>query len=249
MFDNFYGTGQSVIDGILRATNTLLAGQVVVVAGYGPCGRGIAERARGLGAQVIVTEVDPVRALGALMQGFGVLPMAQAAPLGQVFITATGSRDVIGPGHIAVMRDGAILANAGHFDVEIDVRALAEFSAAVHPAVRPHADEYVLGDGRRLILLAEGRVVNLVAAEGNPASVMDLSFAVQALALAWLARAGRDSEDGARGEIATLPPGVHEVPAEIDTQIATLALASRGVAIDALTPVQQEYLDSWRQGS
>jgi len=239
MFDNFYGTGQSVIDGILRATNTLLAGQVVVVAGYGPCGRGIAERARGLGAQVIVTEVDPVRALGALMQGFKVLPMAQAASLGQVFITATGSRDVIGPGHIAAMRDGAILANAGHFDVEIDVRALAELSAAVHPAVRPHADEYLLDDGRRLILLAEGRVVNLVAAEGNPASVMDLSFAVQALALAWLAGA----------QESRLPPGVHEVPAEIDTEIATLALASRGVAIDALTPVQQEYLDSWRQGS
>jgi adenosylhomocysteinase len=255
MFDNFYGTGQSVIDGILRATNTLLAGQVVVVAGYGPCGRGIAERARGLGAQVIVTEVDPVRALGALMQGFGVLPMAQAAPLGQVFITATGSRDVIGPGHIAAMRDGAILANAGHFDVEIDVRALAELSAAVHPAVRPHADEYVLDDGRRLILLAEGRVVNLVAAEGNPASVMDLSFAVQALALAWLAGESRDGADGADGGngagggTPSLPPGVHEVPAEIDTQIATLALASRGVAIDALTPVQQEYLDSLRQGS
>jgi adenosylhomocysteinase len=249
MFDNFYGTGQSVIDGILRATNTLLAGQVVVVAGYGPCGRGIAERARGLGAQVIVTEVDPVRALGALMQGFRVLPMAQAAPLGQLFITATGSRDVIGPGHIAAMRDGAILANAGHFDVEIDVRALAELSAAVHPAVRPHADEYLLDDGRRLILLAEGRVVNLVAAEGNPASVMDLSFAVQALALAWLAGEGRDRRDGPDEEKSTLPPGVHEVPAEIDTQIATLALASRGVGIDALTPVQREYLDSWRQGS
>jgi adenosylhomocysteinase len=246
MFDNFYGTGQSVIDGILRATNTLLAGQVVVVAGYGPCGRGIAERARGLGAQVIVTEVDPVRALGALMQGFRVLPMAQAAPLGQVFITATGSRDVIGPGHMAAMRDGAILANAGHFDVEIDVRALAELSAAVRPAVRPHADEYLLDDGRRLILLAEGRVVNLVAAEGNPASVMDLSFAVQALALAWLAGEGGDR---AGGEITSLPPGVHEVPAEIDTQIAGLALASRGVEIDALTPVQEEYLDSWRQGS
>ena len=167
------------------------------------------------------------------------MPMTAAAALGQVFITATGSRDVISPEHMAVMRDGAILANAGHFDVEIDVRALAELSAAVHPAVRPHADEYLLDDGRRLILLAEGRVVNLVAAEGNPAAVMDLSFAVQALALAWLARP----------EETRLLPGVHEVPAEIDTQIATLALASRGVGIDALTPVQQEYLDSWRQGS
>jgi adenosylhomocysteinase len=238
MYDNFCGTGQSVIDGILRATNTLLAGKVVVVAGYGPCGSGIAERARGLGAQVIVTEVDPVRALDALVQGFRVLPMAQAAPVGQVFITATGSRDVIGPEHIAVMRDGAILANAGHFDVEIDVRSLAELAVAVHPAVRPHADEYLLDDGRRLILLAEGRVVNLVAAEGNPGAVMDLSFAVQALALAWLA-----------GEKTSLPPGVHEVPAEIDAQIATLALASLGAEIDTLTLVQKEYLDSWRQGS
>jgi adenosylhomocysteinase len=237
-FDNFFGTAQSVIDGILRATNTLLAGKVVVVAGYGPCGSGIAERARGLGAQVVITEVDPVRALDALMQGFQVLPMAEAAPLGQVFITATGSRDVIGPGHFAAMRDGAILANAGHFNVEIDVRSLAELAAAVHSDVRPHADEYLLDDGRRLILLAEGRVVNLVAAEGNPAEVMDLSFAVQALALAWLA--GKETD---------LPPGVHEVPGEIDAEIATLALASLGTRIDALTPAQKEYLDSWRQGS
>jgi adenosylhomocysteinase len=245
-----------VIDGILRATNTLLAGQVVVVAGYGPCGRGIAERARGLGAQVIITEVDPVRALAALMQGFRVLPMAQAAPLGQVFITATGSRDVIGPGHMTLMRDGAILANAGHFDVEVDVRGLAGLSAAVHPDVRPHADEYLLRDGRRLILLAEGRVVNLVAAEGNPAAVMDLSFAVQALALAWLAGPGGSGgpggpggAGGAGGQILSLEPGVHEVPPEIDTRIATLALASQGAEIDDLTPAQREYLESWRQGS
>jgi adenosylhomocysteinase len=238
MFDNFSGTGQSVIDGIIRATNTLLAGKVVVVAGYGPCGAGIAERARGLGAQVIVTEVDPVRALDALMQGFRVLPMARAAPLGQVFITATGSRDVIDAGHMALMRDGAVLANAGHFDVEVDVQALAGLATAVHPAVRPHADEYLLADGRRLILLAEGRVVNLVAAEGNPAAVMDLSFGVQALALAWLAEG--------RGE---LLPGVHEVPAQIDAQIATLALESLGAEIDTLTAVQEKYLDSWRQGS
>jgi adenosylhomocysteinase len=238
MFDNFAGTGQSVLDGILRATNTLLAGQVVVVAGYGPCGRGIAERAKGLGAEVIVTEVDPVRALDALVHGLRVLPMAQAAPLGQVFITATGSRDVIGPDRMAVMRDGAILANAGHFDVEVDVRGLAGLAVAVNPEVRPHADEYLLADGRRLILLAEGRVVNLVAAEGNPAAVMDVSFAVQALALAWLARA----DEG-------LAPGVHQVPAEIDAQVATLALAARGAQIDTLTLVQEEYLESWRQGS
>ncbi len=237
-FDNFFGTGQSVIDGILRATNTLLAGKAVVVAGYGPCGSGIAERARGLGAQVVVTEVDPVRALDALMQGFRVMPMALAAPLGQVFITATGSRNVIGADHFAGMRDGAILANAGHFDVEVDVRALADLAVAVQPGVRPHADEYLLADGRRLILLAEGRVVNLVAAEGNPAAVMDLSFAVQALALGWLADQQTD-----------LPPGVHEVPAEIDARIASLALASLGTEIDALTPAQEEYLDSWRLGS
>jgi adenosylhomocysteinase len=245
-----------VIDGILRATNTLLAGQVIVVAGYGSCGSGIAARARGLGAQVIVTEVDPDRALEALMQGFRVLPMAEAAPLGQVFITATGSRDVIGRGHMTAMRDGAILANAGHFDVEVDVRALAELAVAVHPSVRPHADEYLLDDGRRLILLAEGRVVNLVAAEGNPAAVMDLSFAVQALALAWLGNRegwsgteGRGGREGRGGEDEPLPPGVHEVPPEIDAQIAALALASLGTEIDALTPAQQEYLDSWRQGS
>jgi adenosylhomocysteinase len=242
MFDNFFGTGQSVIDGILRATNTLLAGKVVVVAGYGPCGSGIAERARGLGAQVIVTEVDPLRALDAHMQGFRVLPMADAAPLGQVFITATGSRDVIAREHMEAMRDGAILANAGHFNVEVDVRALAGLAVAVNPAVRPHADEYQLADGRRLILLAEGRVVNLVAAEGSPAAVMDLAFGVQALALAWLA-------SDRPGDQAQLPPGVHEVPAEIDAQIATLALASLGVEIDTLSYVQEEYLDSWRQGS
>jgi adenosylhomocysteinase len=238
MFDNFCGTGQSVVDGILRATNILLAGTVVVVAGFGACGSGIAERARGLGAQVIVTEVDPVRALEATMRGYRVLPMADAAPLGQVFITATGSRDVVGAAHLAAMRDGAILANAGHFDVEIDVRALAEIAAEVRRGVRPQADEYLLDDGRRLILLAEGRVVNLIAAEGSPAAVMDLSFAVQALALAWLA-------DGEAG----LNPGVHEVPAAIDTRVAGLTLMSLGTEIDELTDAQQDYLDSWRQGS
>jgi adenosylhomocysteinase len=238
LFDNFCGTGQSVIDGILRATNVLLAGTVVVVAGFGPCGSGIAERARGLGAQVIITEVDPVRALDATMHGYRVLPMAAAAPLGQVFITATGSRDVVAAEHLAAMRDGAILANAGHFDVEVDVRALAEVAVTVHHGVRPHADEYLLADGRRLILLAEGRVVNLIAAEGSPASVMDLAFAVQALALAWLA-------DGQAG----LAPGVHEVPGAIDDRVAGLTLAALGTEIDELTQVQQDYLDSWRQGS
>jgi adenosylhomocysteinase len=237
MFDNTCGTGQSVIDGVLRATNTLLAGRVVVVAGYGACGRGIAEAARGLGAQVVVTEVDPVRALEAVLAGFRVQPMADAAPAGEVFITATGSRDVIAGGHLPALRDGAILANAGHFDVEIDVQALAEAAVKVTRDVRPHTDEYLLADGRRLLLLAEGRVVNLVAAEGNPPQVMDVSFAGQALVLAWLAA-------GAAG----LPPGVHAVPAEIDEQIARLTLESSGARIDILTPAQRDYLTSWRHG-
>ena len=238
LIDHTCGTGQSVIDGIIRATNTLLAGKTVVVAGFGPCGSGIAERARGLGAQVIVTEVDPVRALAAIVRGYQVLPMEAAAPAGELFITATGSPDVIGPAHLEVMRDGAILANAGHFDVEIDVRGLAGQAVEINPGVRPHADEYVLPDGRRLILLAEGRVVNLVAAEGSPPAAMDVSFAVQALALAWLAS----------GE-AMPPAGVHPVPAAIDTQVADLALAAMGARIDALTAAQQQYLESWRQGS
>jgi adenosylhomocysteinase len=238
MIDHQYGTGQSVMDGVIRATNTLLAGKTVVVAGFGPCGSGIAERARGLGAQVIVTEVDPVAALAAVLQGYRVLPMSAAAPAGELFITATGSRDVIGRAHLEAMRDGAILANAGHFDVEIDVLALAELATRVNPAVRPQADEYVLPGGRRLILLAEGRVVNLVAAEGNPPAVMDVSFGVQALALAWLAS----------GE-ARPAAGVHEVPAVIDHQVAGLTLAALGTQVDTLTLAQQQYLDSWRQGS
>jgi adenosylhomocysteinase len=238
LVDHTCGTGQSVMDGIIRATNTLLAGQTVVVAGFGPCGSGIADRARGLGAQVIVTEVDPVRALAAITAGYRVLPMAAAAAAGELFITATGSRDVIGPEHLEVMRDGAILANAGHFDVEIDVRGLAAAAVELNLAVRPQADEYVLADGRRLILLAEGRVVNLVAGEGSPAAAMDVSFAVQALALTWLASG--EAVPGA---------GVHQVPPAIDAQVASLAVAALGAQIDTLTPAQQEYLDSWRQGS
>src|SRR5215472_12866924 len=238
MFDNRYGTSQSVIDGLLRATNVLLAGQTVVVAGFGSCGSAIAERAAGLGAHVIVTEVDPVRALDAIMHGYRVLPMAEAAPAGDVFVTATGSRDVITEAHLREMRDGAVLANAGHFDVEIDVRAMANLAVEVRRGVRPHADEYVLDDGRRLILLAEGRVVNLIAAEGNPAAVMDLSFAAQALALDWLAA-------GQHG----LAAGVHPMPAAIDAEVARLTLAAAGTRIDELTRAQQEYLASWQQGS
>jgi adenosylhomocysteinase len=238
MVDNTCGTGQSAIDGILRATNTLLAGKTVVVAGFGASGRGVAERARGFGAQVIVTETDPVRALDASLRGFRVLPMAQAAPLGEVFVTATGSVDVIAAEHLAVMRDGAILANAGHFDVEIDVRALAGLAVAVHRDVRPHVDAYDLGDGRTLLLLAEGRVVNLVAAEGHPPEVMDLAFGIEALALAWLA-----------GNTDKLPAGVHEVPADIDAEAAVLVLATTGTSIDTLTPAQLSYRESWRIGS
>jgi adenosylhomocysteinase len=238
MFDNGYGTSQSVIDGLMRATNLLLAGKIVVVAGYGSCGSAIAERAAGLGAQVIVTEVDPVRALDAIMSGYQVLPMAAAAPSGDVFITATGSRDVISAEHLELMRDGAVLANAGHFDVEIDVRALADLAVEVNRGIRPNADQYVLASGRRLILLADGRVVNLIAAEGNPAAVMDLSFAAQALALMWLI----SGESG-------LATGVHPMPAAIDTEVARLTLAAHGTRIDEMTPAQREYVESWRRGS
>jgi adenosylhomocysteinase len=238
LVEGMCGTGQSVIDGILRATNTLLAGKTVVVAGFGASGRGVAERARGSGAQVVVTEIDPVRALDASLQGFRVLPMAQAAPLGEVFITATGSCDVIGAEHLAAMRDGAILANAGHFDVEIDVRALAGLAAGIHHDVRPHVDAYDLGDGRTVLLLAEGRVVNLVAAEGHPPEVMDLAFGLEALALAWLA-----------GNAGKLTVGVHEVPPDLDAEAARLVLAAMGVSVDTLTAAQQAYRESWRIGS
>ncbi len=244
MVDNTCGTGQSAIDGILRATNTLLAGKTVVVAGFGASGRGVAERARGFGAQVIVTEVDPVRALDASLRGFRVLPMAQAAPLGEVFVTATGSVDVITADHLAVMRDGAILANAGHFDVEIDVRALTKLAVAVYREVRPHVDAYDLGGGRTLLLLAEGRVVNLVAAEGHPPEVMDLAFGIEALALAWLAGAMQPGKTGDK-----LPAGVHEVPADIDAEAASLVLATTGTSIDTPTPAQLSYRESWRIGS
>ncbi len=238
MVEGTCGTGQSAIDGILRATNTLLAGKTMVVAGFGPSGRGVAERARGFGAQVIVTEIDPVRALDASLRGFRVLPMAQAAAIGEVFITVTGSVDVIAAEHLAVMRDGAILANAGHFDAEIDVRALAGLATAVHVDGRPHLDANDLGDGRTVLLLAEGRVVNLVAAEGHPPEVMDLAFGIEALALAWLAL-----------NTGKLPAGVHEVPSDIDAEAAGLVLATMGTSIDVLTPAQLAYRESWRIGS
>ncbi|WP_440098985.1 adenosylhomocysteinase [Streptosporangium sp. H16] len=238
MFDNRYGTGQSTMDGIMRATNTLLAGKTVVVAGFGYCGRGVAERARGLGARVVVTEIDPVKALDASLQGYDVRSMAAAARTGDVFVTVTGNRDVIRGEHLAEMKDGAILANAGHFDVEIDVRALDDLAHAVHRGVRPNTDEYVLADGRRLLLLAEGRLVNLTAAEGHPAAVMDMSFSAQVLSVAWLVR-----------ERARLEPGVYDVPGEVDVEVARLKLAAAGIETDELTPDQKEYLHSWRLGS
>ncbi|MDH2427846.1 adenosylhomocysteinase [Sphaerisporangium sp. TRM90804] len=238
MFDNRYGTGQSTLDGVMRATNTLLAGRTVVVAGFGYCGRGVAERAKGQGSRVIVTEIDPVKALDASLQGYEVRPMAEAAPDGDLFITVTGNRDVIRGEHLAEMKDGAILANAGHFDIEIDVRALEGMARTVNVGVRPHTDEYVLPDGRRLLLLAEGRLVNLTAAEGHPAAVMDMSFSAQALAVAWLAE-----------ERTRLEPGVYDVPGEIDAEVARLKLAAAGIGIDTLTGVQADYLRSWRFGS
>lgn len=238
MFDNRYGTGQSTVDGLLRATNMLLAGRTVVVVGYGNCGRGVAQRVAGLGANVVVTEIDPSKALDATMQGFRVMPMLEAAVAGDVFVTVTGNRDVVGPEHFARMKDGAVLANSGHFDVEIDVRGLAAMSRQVNRQVRPHTDEYVLADGRRLYLLAEGRLVNLGAAEGHPAAVMDISFSEQALAVEWLVSAAGG-----------LAPGVHEVPAHIDAEVARLKLASMGIRIDALTPAQASYLRSWAHGS
>jgi adenosylhomocysteinase len=238
LVDNTRGTGQSVIDGLLRASGVMLAGKTVVVAGFGACGTGIAECARGLGARVLVTEVDPVRALDAVLRGFRVLTLAEAAPIGEVFITATGTAEVITADHMAVMRDGAILANAGHFDVEIDVRALETLAVAVHSDLRPHMDAFELPDGRRLLLLAEGRVVNLVAADGHPAEVMDLVFGIEALALAWLA-----------GNAEKLTADVHPVPPDIDAEAARLVLATLGAEIDSLTPAQRAYLASWHLGS
>jgi adenosylhomocysteinase len=237
LFDNRYGTGQSALDGILRATNMLLAGRVVVVFGYGWCGQGIALRAKGAGAQVLVCEVDPVRALEAKLEGYEVLPSVEAAAKGDVLITATGNRDVVRREHYEAMRDGAVLCNAGHFDVECDLAALREL-AVERRQVRPHVEQHVLADGQRINLLAEGRVVNLAAAEGNPAAVMDMSFANQALAAEHLVKTA-----------GTLAPQVHGVPPELDEEVARLTLAALGVEIDALTEGQRAYLTTWEQGT
>jgi adenosylhomocysteinase len=237
LFDNRYGTGQSTIDGIVRATNVLLAGKTFVVAGYGWCGRGLASRARGHGADVVVTEVNPVRALEAAMEGFRVLPMERAAEVGDIFVTVTGDVNVLDRAHFERMKDGAILANSGHFNSEINLRALDELASEVRE-VRPAVQQYRLGDGRRLHVLGEGRLINLAAAEGHPAAVMDMSFANQALCAEYLARGGR-----------TLEPIVHDVPEEIDGEIARLKLDAMGVHIDALTEEQAKYLESWEEGT
>ena len=238
MFDNRYGTGQSTLDAIFRATNTLLAGKTVVVGGYGYCGKGVAQRSAGMGADVVVTEIDPTKALDATMQGYRVMPMHEAAPRGDVFITVTGNRDVLRGEHFEVMKDGAILANSGHFDIEIDVKTLEQMASEKRDAIRHQTDEYVMADGRRILLLAEGRLVNLGAAEGHPAAVMDMSFADQAFTAEWLVTAAADLE-----------AGVHDVPEVIDKEVARLKLLSMGVSIDELTPAQEKYLSSWDVGS
>ena len=237
LFDNRYGTGQSTIDGITRATNILWAGKKVVICGYGWCGHGIALRAKGLGSQVIITEVEPVRALEAVMDGFRVMPLLEAAKVGDIFITIAGNKNVIDKAHLQVMKDGAILANSGHFNVEINIPAL-EGMAHSQRRIRPSVDEYTLNNGRHLYLLGEGRLVNLAAAEGHPASVMDMSFANQALCLEYMVK-NRER----------LKPKIYPVPEEIDKQIARLKLNSMGIDIDSLTPEQKEYLTSWEQGT
>jgi adenosylhomocysteinase len=238
LFDNRFGTGQSTMDAIMRATNRLIAGRTIVVAGYGMCGRGVASRARGLGAHVIVTEVDPTAALEAVMEGYRVLPMREAARIGDLFITVTGDTSVIRREHLELMRDGAILANSGHFDVEIDKHALADLGTGGVRRLRTSVDEYTLADGRRINLLGEGRLVNLAAAEGHPAAVMDMSFANQALSVEWVVK-----------NHATLEKRVYPVPTEIDKEVARLKLRALDVEIDTLTAEQDAYLHSWQQGT
>jgi adenosylhomocysteinase len=237
LFDNRFGTGQSTIDAILRSTNLLLAGRNFVVCGYGMCGRGVASRARGMGAKVIVTEVNPVMALEAAMEGYQVMSLRDAARIGDIFVTVTGDTSVIRREHMELMKDGAVLANSGHFDVEIDKPGLDSLATGVR-RIREFVDEYRLGDGRRIHLLGEGRLVNLSAAEGHPAAVMDMSFANQALAAEWVVR-----------EAEGLRPAVYEVQPELDAEVARLKLHAMGIEIDTLTPEQEEYLHSWKQGT
>jgi adenosylhomocysteinase len=237
LFDNRFGTGQSTIDGIVRATNLLLAGRVVVVCGYGMCGRGVASRARGMGARVVITEVSPVVALEAAMEGYQVMSIREAARVGEVFVTVTGDTSVIAEEHLEAMKDGAVLANSGHFDVEIDKEAL-EALAVERRRLRDYVDEYRMPDGRRIHLLAEGRLVNLAAAEGHPAAVMDMSFANQALCVEWIVKQSGGLENT-----------VHTVPGDIDDEVARLKLQSMGIEIDELTDEQRTYLSSWEHGT
>jgi adenosylhomocysteinase len=237
LFDNRYGTGQSTIDGIIRATNYLLAGSKFVVAGYGWCGRGLASRARGQGAEVIVTEIDPTRALEAMMDGFRVMSMSEAAKLGDVFCTVTGNKSVIRAEHFEVMKDSAIISNSGHFNVEIDIPALDRMSSSKR-TTRNFVEEYSLKDGRKINLLGDGRLINLAAAEGHPASVMDMSFADQALSVDYLVK-----------NHTTLEKKVYAVPTDLDKRVAKLKLESVGIKIDRLTPEQEEYLASWSEGT
>lgn len=236
-FDNRYGTGQSTLDGIIRATNVLLAGKTIVVVGYGWCGKGVAMRAKGLGADVIVTEIDPVRAIEATMDGFRVMPMAKAAPQGDLFITVTGNKHVIRQEHFEVMKDSAIVCNSGHFDLEIDLSSLKNMAAEINE-VRNFTQEYRLKSGKSIVVLGEGRLVNLAAAEGHPSAVMDMSFANQALACEYLVK-----------NKGTLEPGLHSIPTNIDKEIARLKLVAMGIDIDTLTPEQVEYINSWTVGT
>jgi len=236
-FDNRYGTGQSTLDGIIRATNILLAGRTLVVVGYGWCGKGVALRARGMGSNVVVTEVDPIKAVEAVMDGFRVMPISAAAKIGDIFVTVTGNRHVIDRDHFASMKDGAIVANSGHFDLELNLVALRELSGEPE-TLRPFVQEYKLNDGRRIMVLGEGRLINLAAAEGHPASVMDMSFANQALSVEYLVKN--------KGK---LEPGVHLLPKEVDQEIASLKLRALGMSIDTLTSEQIEYMTSWETGT
>jgi adenosylhomocysteinase len=238
LFDNRFGTGQSTMDAVMRATNRLIAGRTIVVCGYGMCGRGVASRARGLGAHVVVTEVEPTAALEAVMEGYRVMPLREAARIGDIFITVTGDTGVIRREHMGLMKDGAILANSGHFDVEIDKEALLELATGGVRAIRESVEEFTLADGRRLHLLGEGRLVNLAAAEGHPAAVMDMSFANQALSVEWLVKHHHELERR-----------VYPVPEEIDREVARLKLRAMGIEIDVLTEEQERYLQSWEQGT
>jgi adenosylhomocysteinase len=238
LFDNRYGTGQSTVDGIIRATNVLLAGKNFVVAGYGWCGRGLASRARGMGAQVIVTEIDPMKALEAVMDGYQVMPMVEAAKIGDIFCTVTGDLNVLDKHHFEVMKDGALVANSGHFNVEINIPALEKMSVGEPNLVRPFVQQYLTKDGRKINILGEGRLINLASAEGHPASVMDMSFANQALSAEYMAK-----------NADKLEKKVYSVPTEIDNEIARLKLEAMGVKIDILTPEQTHYLNSWEEGT